>query len=142
MLNENAGVFHYSETGRTCPFSCGGVRDVLLKPENLCPDDNRRVSDGKNLFGPPKNVHKVNGFRNVFEASESPDAENFRLVRIDRDDAVADGLQVGGDSMRRTKGIGGKTDDSDGLRGTENLADRVRRWSDRVGAVEVHLGVG
>jgi hypothetical protein len=77
VLHENARVFHDGKTGGTRLFSGGGVRDVLLKPENLCADGNGGISDRRNLFGPSKDVDDVYGFRNVFEAGESLDAQNF-----------------------------------------------------------------
>jgi hypothetical protein len=77
VLNENARVFHDGKTGCTRLSSDRGVRDALLKPEDLCADGNGGISDRRNLFGPSKNIDDVNGLRNVLEAGESFDAQNL-----------------------------------------------------------------
>ena len=77
MLNKNASVFHDGKTGGTRLFSDRSVRDTQLKPEDLCADGNGGISDRRNLFGPSKDVDEVNGFRNVLEAGERFDAQNF-----------------------------------------------------------------
>ena len=140
VLDKKAGVLDDGESGGASFFSGGGARDVLLKPKNLGSDRNSRIGDGGNLFRSPKNVDDVNGFRDVFEASESLNTEDLRFVWIDRDDLVAGRLQIGGYSVRGTKRVGRETNDRDGLGGSENVINRVQRGSGGMGPVEVHRG--
>jgi hypothetical protein len=138
VFDGEAGIFDDGETGGASFFSGGGVGDVLLEPENFGADGDGGIGDGRDLFGAAEDVDDVDGFGNIFEARVGFDAEDFGFVGIDGNDFVADGLEVGGDSVGRAQGIRGETDDSDGFGGAEHFGDGVRRRGSSVGAVEVH----
>jgi hypothetical protein len=142
VFDEEAGVFDDGETCGASLFGGGGVRDVLLEPENLGADGDGGIGDGRDFFGAAEDIDDVDGFGNVLKASVGLDAEDLGLVGIHGNNFVADGLEVGGDSVGRAKGIGGEADDGDGLGGAEDFGDGVSRRRTSVGAVEVHRDVG
>jgi hypothetical protein len=139
VLDEEAGIFDDSEAGGASLFGGGGVCDALLKPENLGADGDGGIGDGRDVFRAAEDVDDVHWLGDVFEARVGLDAKHFGLVGIHGDDSVAGGLEVGGNSVGRTKRIGGEPDDGDGFSGAEDFGDGVRRRSGSVGAVEVHF---
>jgi hypothetical protein len=127
VFDKEAGVFD-DEKARGAGF-CGscGVSDSLLEPEAFGMDGDSGIGDRGNFFGTAKNFHDIYGNGNVFEARIGFLPKDFRFVGIDRDDLVADGLQVRGDFVGRTKRIGGQAHDGNGFGLAEKIGDRVGR---------------
>jgi hypothetical protein len=138
VFDGEAGVFDDGEAGGASFFGGGGVGDVLLEPENFGADGDGGIGDGRDVLGAAEDIDDVDGFGDVFETRVGFGAEDFGFVGIDGNNFIADGLEVGGDSVGGAKGIAGETDDGDGFGGAENFGDGVRSRGSSVGAVEVH----
>ena len=138
MFDEEAGVFDDEEAGGTGFFGGGGVGDSLLEPEDSGADSDGGIGDGRDFIGAAEDVDDVNRIGDVFEAGIGFFAQDFGFVGIDRDDAVAGGLEIGGDFVRGAAGIGGESNDGDVFVDAEELGDGVGSGGDEVWKVEEH----
>lgn len=138
MFDEEAGVFDDGEASDAGFFGGSGVRDALLEPEDFGADGNGGIGDRRYALGTAKDVDDVDGLGDVFEAGIGCLAEHFAFVGIDGDDAIADGLEIGGDFVGGTAGIRGETDDGDGFGLAEDLRDGVGGSGMVVGEMEDH----
>lgn len=125
VFYEEAGIFDYEEAGGASLFRGGGMRNSLLEPERFGVDGYGGIRDRGNVVGTAEDVDDVNGPGGVFEAGIGFFAENFGFVGVDRDDFVADRLEIRGDFMGGAPGIGGEADYGDGFGGAEEIADGV-----------------
>jgi len=144
VFDEEAGVFDYEETTGAGFFGGCGVGDSELQPQSFGADGDGGIGNGRDSFGAAEDVDDVNGDGDVFETGVGFFAEYFPFVRIDGNDAIADGLEVSGDFVGRTGGIGGEADYGDGFGGAEELGDEVGGRKGVVWEMEEHgrLDVG
>jgi hypothetical protein len=138
VFDDEAGVFDHGEARGAGFFGGGGVLYSELEPEGFGFDGDGRVGDGRHIFGAAEDVDDVYGFRDVFETGVRFFAEYFGFVGIDRDDAVAGGLEIRGDFIAGTGGIGGEADDGDGFGGAEEVEDGVGGAAGAVGEMNGH----
>src|SRR5437879_13880366 len=69
-------------------------RSALLHPHGLRADADGALDDLWNCLRAAKDVHNFHFFRDCFQAGVTLFTQHFALVRIDGDNAVADGLQI------------------------------------------------
>ena len=118
---------------------CGGiVGDPLLKPERFGVDGDGGIADGRNVFGAAEDIDDVDGAGGVFQAGIRFFAEDFGFVGVDGDDFVAGALEVGGDLVRGTRGVGGEADYGDGFGGAQEITDWVGSGSGVVWEMDEH----
>lgn len=91
VFDEEAGIFDDGETCGASFFGGGGVRDVLLEPEDFGTDGDGGIGDGRDVFRAAEDVDDVDGFGNVFEAGIGLAAEDFGFVGIHGNDFIAHG---------------------------------------------------
>ena len=90
-----------------CSFARGRVDDAELQPDGFGVNCDRRVNDGRNLFGTPEDTDKIDRLGNVLQSGIRFCAEHFPFVGINREDAITHRLQVGGNFMARAGRIRG-----------------------------------
>src|SRR5262249_30159327 len=78
------------------------------------------------LFGAAKNVHQIELIRRVGQARVSHLAQNFSLIRIDRDDAVTALLHIPRDAETGANRVGRQSDDRDRFALVEDSFDNLR----------------
>jgi hypothetical protein len=124
------------------------MRNSLLQPQTFGVDNDSGIGDGGDMFGAAEDIYDVDGNGHVFEARIGLLAEDFGFVGIDRNDLVANALEVRRDFVGGTERIGGEADDGDGFGVAEQVGDGVvlhkvlmRESGNRV-KVDVHVGQG
>jgi hypothetical protein len=138
VFDEEAGVFDDEEASSAGFFGGDGVSDAQLKPQSFGFDGDGGIGYGRNVFGAAEDVDDIDGMGDDFQAGIGFFAEDFGFVGVDGNDAVAGGLEVGGDFVGRTAGIGGEADDGDGFGGAEEIGDGVGGWKSVVWEMKVH----
>src|ERR1700730_6371561 len=125
MLFQDAGV-HYDEQARaTGAFGRIGVNDTLLHPQGAGADTNRGLDNRRHKLRPAKDVHHVHALGDVFETRITFLTKDLVLSGIDRNDAVADRLQILGNTVAWTVGSVRQTNNGDGAAALENLTHRI-----------------
>ncbi len=117
VLFEDAVIHDHEKTGAARLLRGFFIYDALLHPNSLRADSDRAFDDFEDEFGAPKDVHDVYLDRNLFERGEGFFVEDFSLIWIDRNDAIARGLKILRHAEAGTETFGRKTDDGDGAGG-------------------------
>src|SRR5712692_1754554 len=94
VLLQDARVHHHGESRAPRLFGGLVVDDALLHPHGLRADANRALHHSGHVFRAAEDVHDVHLVGNIFQARVAFLAEDFALVWIHRNDAVARGLQI------------------------------------------------
>jgi hypothetical protein len=102
-----------------------GADYAKLEPDGFGANGDGRVDNGRNFFGATENVDDVDGLGDVLQARIGFRAEHFPFVGIDRNDAIADGLEIGGDFVAGPGGIARKADNGDGFCNAEKIEDGI-----------------
>jgi hypothetical protein len=127
VFDEEARVFDDEKAGGAGLLRGLRVRDSQLKPKRFGANCDGGSGDGRNILGAAEDIDDVDGRRHIFEACIGFLAEDFALVGVDGNDAVADGLEIGGDFVGGTTGIRGETDDGNGFGLAEKIGDGIGR---------------
>src|SRR5437879_8022712 len=93
MFPENAPIHDHRESGLPRALGCLRMRDALLHPHGLRADADGALDDLWDSLRAAKDVHNFHFFRDCFQAGVTLFTQHFALVRIDGDNAVADGLR-------------------------------------------------
>lgn len=112
--------------------------DAKLEPESFGANGDCGIGDRGDFFGAAEDVDDVDGDGDIFEAGIGFLAEDFGFVGVDGDDGVAGALEVGGDFVGGTKGVGGEADYGDDFGLAEEIGDEVEGWTHLVGEMELH----
>lgn len=138
VFDQEAEVFGGKQSGRAGDFAGARADDAELEPDRFGADGDGGVDDGRHFFGAAEDVDDVDGLGNVFQTRVGFRAEHFPFVGIDGNDAVADGLEIGGDFVAGASGIGGESDNGDGFRAAEEIEDGIGGRGRVVGEIEFH----
>src|SRR5689334_4100113 len=90
VVAQNTAIGDDHEPCVLCLLLGGGVGHAVLEPESLGADRDRRVRDGRDLFGSSKDVDDVHRTGHVFELRVAGTTEQLfaREGRVDADDVV------------------------------------------------------
>ena len=138
MFDEEAGVFDDEEARGSGFFGGGWVSNSLLEPEDFGADGDRGIRHGRNFFWAAEDVDNIDAIGDVFEAGIGFLAKDFGLVGVNGDDAVAGGLEVGGNFVRGAAGMGREPNDRDVFVDAEKLRDGVWSGGDAGREMEEH----
>jgi len=127
MPPHHAVVHDDIEACRPSPLGRRFVDHAILQPDRGSLDGDGLVDDRPHEFGAPKDVDDVDRLFHIAQGGESAFAQNLVDVRIDRDDAIADPLQVARDAMAGPAGIRAETHYRNRPRRREDLRHDINR---------------
>src|SRR5215475_10361000 len=126
MLFQNAAIHYDHQSGLEGARGRVFVSHAFLQPHGARSQTYRLIDVLSSLFGAAKNVHQIELFRRVGQGRVSPLAQNFNLIRIDRDDAVTALLHVARDAETGANRVGRQSDDRDRFALVEDSFDNRR----------------
>ena len=101
------------------------VDDPQLRPNGLGPDRDCLVDNRRDLVGRAENIDQIDLVRNALQVRIDRFAQDRSAARIDRDDAVALVLQIGGHEVAGLLPVRREAHHGDGLRRAEQVVDAV-----------------
>jgi hypothetical protein len=134
MLFQNAAIH---DDHQSCLQGPGGrifINHAFLEPHGPRSKTNRFINMLSSFFGAAKYVHQIELLWRVGQAGVSPLAQNFGLIRVDRDDAVTALLHVPRDAETGSNRVGRQTDDRDSFTLVKDSFNNLR-------VVDFHLSL-
>src|ERR1700730_5152593 len=101
------------------------MNDTFLHPDGARADTNRGLDNFRHKFGAAKDVDDVHALGNVLQASIRFLTKHLGLGGIDRNDAVAGGLQILRNAVARTMPAVRETNNGNRAAGLENLTNGI-----------------
>src|SRR5262245_2782397 len=126
MLFQNAAIHYDHQSRLQGACGCVFINHAFLQPYGARSQTNSFIDVRSRLLGAAKDVHQIELLRRVGQAGVSPLAQNFYLIRVDRDDAVTALLHVSRDAETGSNRIGRQTDDSDSFTHVEDSFNNLR----------------
>lgn len=115
MTNGDALILNHFEARGAGLVGRFLIDDAGLQPKRFRANGDGIVSDGGYCIGLAEDVYNVNLLRDIAQRSITFFAQDFRFIRVDRDDFIAFALEILPDAMTGAAWIARKANHCDGL---------------------------